>query len=137
MLSCVYSISVSSDANRTQVSSHPGFNTSTTEFTTPVDGSILFVIDQLSYPESADHGFSYTFSVDLSSIPTLKLPTNNGGENVLAFLQCSPHISIQTHQVRATGNGNLTLGKHQPSQGKYRFLSSKLSSNSHLLGVPN
>ena len=56
-------------------------------------------------------------SVDLSSIPTLKLPTGN----VLAFLMCEPHASIQTRQVRATGNGNLTLGKPQRSQGNIEF----------------
>jgi hypothetical protein len=61
-------------------------------------------------------------SVDLSSIPTLKFPTGNGGENVVAFLLCSPHVSIQTHQVSATGNGNLTLGKQQASQGNIDFL---------------
>jgi hypothetical protein len=55
--------------------------------------------------------------VDLSSIPTLKLPTGN----VLAFLLCSPHVFIQTYQVWATGNGNLTLGKRQPSQGNIDF----------------
>ena len=97
-----------------------GFNTSATKFTVPVDGSVIFVIDQLSYPESAVP-ISYTRSVDLSSIPTLKLHTHNGHENVLAFLLCSPHISIQTRQVRATGNGNLTLGKRQPSQGNIDF----------------
>jgi hypothetical protein len=57
-------------------------------------------------------------NVDISSIPTLKFP--NG--NVLAFLLCSPHISIQTRQVLATGNGNLTLGESQRSlQGNVDF----------------
>ena len=86
------------------------------EFTVPVDGSVLFVIDQLNYPESHSEA-SETISVDLSSIPTLTFPTGN----FLAFLLCSPHISIQSRQVSATGNGNLTLGKPQPSQGNVDF----------------
>ena len=86
------------------------------EFTVPVDGSVLFVIDQLNYPKSHSDTFE-TFYVDLSSIPTLKFPAGN----VLAFLLCSPHVSIQTRQVRATGNGNLTLGKSQQSQGNIDF----------------
>jgi len=53
--------------------------------------------------------------LNLSSIPTHEFPTVNNDS--LAFLLCSPHVSIQTRQVRATGNGNLTLGKPQPSQG--------------------
>jgi hypothetical protein len=84
------------------------------EFSVPVVGSVLFVIDQLEYPESQ---LSETISVDLSSIPSLKFPTGN----VLAFLLCSPHVSIQTSQVWATGNGNLTLGKPQQSQGNIDF----------------
>ena len=80
-----------------------------------MDGSVLFIIDQLSFPRS--QVAVYTHPVDLSAIPTLKFPTGN----VLAFLQCSPHVSIQTRQVSATGNGNLTLGKHQPSQGNIDF----------------
>jgi len=74
-----------------------------------VDGSVLFVIDQLRVRGSP----SVTTFMDLSSIPSLKFPTGNA----LAFLMCSPHVSIQTRQVRATGNGNLTLGKAQHSQG--------------------
>ena len=76
------------------------------------DGSTLFVIDQLLY-EFVPHS---TIIMDLSSIPTLQFP--NG--NILAFLVCSPHASIpsQSRQVRATGNGNLTLlGKTQQSLG--------------------
>jgi hypothetical protein len=121
--SCVYSISVSGDINETQVSVFTWDNMTTG--TVPVDGSVLFVIDQLNYPESE---CAKTISVDLSSIPTLKFPTGN----VLAFLRCSPHISIQTRQVWATGNGNLTLGELPAKSRKYRFLSSKLSPISHL-----
>ena len=105
--------SVSSPANMTRVSVYVCDNTSS-EFTVPVDGSVLFVIDQLDYPESQ---LADSISMDLSSIPTLKFPTGN----VLAFLLCSPHVSIQTRQVWATGNGNLTLGKPQQSQGNIDF----------------
>ena len=78
------------------------------EFTVPVDsdGSVVFV-----------YNMSTPTNVDFSSIPTVKLPT----DVVLAFLLCSPHFSIQTHQVRAFGNGNLTLGKPQPRQGNIDF----------------
>ena len=79
----------------------------------PVDGSAVFVINQLDHPFKLDNHPG----VDLSSIPTLKLPTGD----VLAFLLCSAHASIQTRQVRATGNGNLTLGKPQRSQGNIDF----------------
>ena len=115
MFRCVDSISVSSHIgiNTTRTSVVPCDNTSATEFTVPVDGSVLVVIDQLDYPKSDSHSGFNTISVDLSSIPTLKLHTGN----VLAFLLCSPHVSIQTRQVWATGNGNLTLGKAQQSQG--------------------
>ena len=64
MFSYLYSISVSSDFNITQVSVFMGSNKSATEFTVPVDGSVLFVIDQLNYPES--YG-AKTISVDLRS----------------------------------------------------------------------
>ena len=121
MFSYVYSISVSRPENITQISALNLYNTSSTEFTVPVDGSVLFAIDQLGYPPSKVLGRN-TLSVDLSSIPTLKFPTVNGGENVLAFLLCSPNVSIQTRQVSATGNGNLTLGKHQPTQGNIDFV---------------
>ena len=98
----------------TQVFIFKGYNKNNpTEFI-PVDGSVIFVIDQLIFPESST---ALTRSVDLSSIPTLKLPTRD----VLAFLLCEPHISIQTRQIRATGNGNLTLGKLQRSQGNIDF----------------
>jgi hypothetical protein len=79
-----------------------------------VDGSVLFVIDQLNNPNPNSW---QTPTVDLSSIPPLRLPTGN----VLAFLLCSPHAFIQTYQVSATGNGNLTLGKRQRSQGNIDF----------------
>jgi len=79
----------------------------------PMDGSVLFVIDQLEYPNSS----RTTFPVNLSSIPTLKFPTGNE----VAFLLCSPHVSIQTRRVRATGNGNLTLEEPRPSQGNIDF----------------
>ena len=95
-----------------------------------MDGSVLFAIDQLNLPEF--HG-SYTMSVDLSSIPTLKLPTGN----VLAFLLCSPHISIQTRQVWAPGNGNLRLGKPQPSQGNIDFVQANYLLSSILLKLPD
>ena len=82
-----------------------------------VDGSVIFVIDQLNFPQLETDRF-YSVYVDLSSIPTLKLPTGN----VLALLMCEPHISIQTRQVRATGNGNHTLvGKPQRSEGNIDF----------------
>ena len=123
MFSYVYSISASENTNITQVSVFmKGINNSATE-NTPVDGSVFFVIDQLNFPESFNSSISVqslelsTQSVDLSSIPTLKLPTGN----VVAFLLCEPHVSIQTRQVRATGNGNLTLGKPQRSQGNIDF----------------
>ena len=77
---------------------------------TTVDGSVLFVIDQFAPHTSL-------FPVDLSSVPTSTLPTGD----VLAFLLCSPHVSIQTRQVWATGNGNLTLGKPRRSQGNIDF----------------
>jgi hypothetical protein len=115
MFSSIYSISVSSNGN-TQLSTFTLCNKSATEFPVPVDGSVLFAIDQLNLPEP--HGYPDTMSVDLSSIPTLKLPTGNA----LAFLLCSPHISIQTRQVWAIGNGNLDLGKPQPSQGNIDLL---------------
>jgi hypothetical protein len=99
----------------TQVSVFVAKNRSS-EFTVPVDGSVLFVIDQLDYPESHSEAIATTY-MDLSSIPTLKFPTGN----VLAFLLCSPNVSIQTRQVWATGNGNLQLGKPQPRQGNIDF----------------
>ena len=111
--SYVYSISVSAPAT-SMVSVILGSNLSS-EFPTPLDGSVLFVIDQLnSYNESTTdsaHIGGYEFNpghtvpVNLSSIPTLKFPSGD----VLAFLLCSPHVSIQTRQVLAAGNGNLTL----------------------------
>ena len=82
------------------------------EFTVPLDGSVLFVIDQLE-----PFNYGQTTPVDLSSVPTYKFPSGD----VLAFLLCSPHVSIQTRQVWATGNGNLTLGKPQQSQGNIDF----------------
>jgi len=99
------------------------------EFTAPVDGSILFVIDQLTF----SNGGYRTTSVDLSSIPTLEFPTGN----ILAFLLCSPHASIQTRQVRATGNGNLTLGNPQKSQGNIDFYQANYLLSYILLGFPS
>jgi hypothetical protein len=131
--SYVYSISVSGSADSnidiTRVSTFECHNESaTTDFAVPVDGSILFVIDQLQSPESLS---AKTFPVDLSSIPTLRFPTGN----VLAFLLCS-HVSIQTRQVRATGNGNLTLGKLQPSPGNINFHQANYLLSYILLGFP-
>ena len=106
-------------------------NNKSSEFTVPVDGSVLFVIDQLNYPDTNELN---TFSVDLSSIPTLELPTGN----VLAFLLCSPHVSIQTRQVWATGNGNLTLGrKSQRNQGNIDFYQVNYLLSSVLLLLPS
>ena len=121
MFSSAYLISVSKDGNITQVSALVPYtyNTSAQQFGVPADGSALFVLNQLNYPGSNK---AYSVSVDLSSIPTLKFPTGNGSEHVLAFLLCSPHVSNQTRQVSATGNGNLTLGKPQPRQGNIDFL---------------
>ena len=113
--SCVYSNSVSNPVNMTKISVFVCHNISS-GFTVPVDGSVLFVIDQFDYAKSYSE-YSSTITMDLSSIPTLKLPTGN----VLAFLQCSPHVSIQTRKVWATGNGNLTLGEHQRRQGNIDF----------------
>ena len=120
MFSYVYLISESRSVHVTQISTLICHNTSSTKFF-PVDGSILFAIDQFVHPISGILTSDYTMSVDLS-IPTLKFPTGNGSEHVLAFLLCSPHASIQTRQVWATGNGNLTLGKHQPNQGNIDLL---------------
>ena len=93
-----------------------------------VDGSVLFIIDQLeSYNESMMNSWAiggllptsaHAVPVNLSSIPTLKFPSGD----VFGFLMCSPHAFIQTRQVRATGNGNLTLGIPQPSQGNIDLL---------------
>ena len=86
-----------------------------------MDGSVIFVLDQLIYLDSTIGAWPDSTIVDLSSIPTLEFNADNFTANFLAFLQCAPHISIQTRQVQATGNGNLTLGKHQPSQGNIDF----------------
>ena len=99
-----------------------------------MDGSVLFAIDQVAHPPSTVFRRN-TLSVDLSSIPTLKV-TVNGGENILAFLLCSPNISIQTRQVSATGNGNLTLGKHQPTQGNIDLLQANYLLSNILLSLP-
>jgi len=121
MFSCVYSISVSTQFNSTQVSTFLVYNPGFSPPTITVDGSMLFVIDQHGSPLDSSYSWHRPKPMDLSSIPTLKISTGNGGENVLAFLLCSPHVSIQTRQVRAIGNGNLTLGKHQPSQRNIDF----------------
>ena len=93
------------------VSMRTGSDSDADIVTMPMDGSVLFAIDHFDYPDSDDP------DINLSSIPTLKFLTRN----VFAFLMCSPHASIQTRQVRATGNGNLTLGEPQPSQGNIDF----------------
>jgi hypothetical protein len=113
MLSCVDSVSVSNSnlSNKTKVSV---LVNKIAPAAHPVNGSVFFVIDQLNSPENL---LIESFTVNLSSIPTLKISTGN----VLAFLLCSPHVSIQTRQVWATGNGNLTLGKPQQSQGNIDF----------------
>jgi hypothetical protein len=129
MFSHVYSISVSGTLNVTRVSIPLG--ASATGFTVPADGSVLFVIDQLNHP-NANLSFAGTMNVDLSSIPAYELPTGN----VLAFLLCEPHVSIQTRQVKATGNGNLTLGKHQPSQGNIDFYQANYLLSHILLNLP-
>ena len=94
-----------------------GHNNSDANRTVVLDGSVIILIDQLNFPKSSVPINSVTRSLDLSSIPTLKLSTGN----VLAFLLCEPHVSIQTFQVLAAGNGNLTLGKPQRSQGNIDF----------------
>ncbi|KDR70927.1 hypothetical protein GALMADRAFT_254532 [Galerina marginata CBS 339.88] len=72
----------------------------------------IFVISVLDQPMVLS-GTPFPSSTNFSNIPTLHL--SNG--NILAFLVCNPRASIQTRQVRSTGDGTLTLGKHQPSQG--------------------
>jgi hypothetical protein len=124
MFSCVYSIS---DTDGAYISTFIGHNKSDPGFPLPMDGSILFVINQAgknSVVTSYDGNYNLTVTidyVDLSSVPTLKFPTGNGTKNDLAFLMCSPRVSIQTRQVRAIGNGHLTLGKHPQSQGNIDF----------------
>ncbi|KDR66545.1 hypothetical protein GALMADRAFT_259061 [Galerina marginata CBS 339.88] len=78
----------------------------TTSNSTTLDGSVVFVISQLQLPQ-------LPYSANLSNIPTLEDPSEFG---VLAFLLCNPHASIQTHKVW-TGNGILTLGQPQRTQG--------------------
>ena len=73
------------------------------------------------------------FPVDYSSIPTVTL----SAEVVLAFLLCSPHVSIETRQVRAFGNGNLTLGKPQQSQGNIDFYQANYLLSNILLNFPS
>ena len=103
----------------TKVSVTQWVNISATEFKTPMDGSTVFTIAQLDHPVMAPtdsiykNGEQIPPTVNLSSIPNLQFP--NG--NVLAFLLCSPNASIQTRQVWATGNGNLTLGQPRRSPG--------------------
>ena len=111
MFSCIYSISASESTQLNPASVLVCHNTSS-EFTVPLDGSVLFVIDQ---PEP--YSLGQTFPMDLSTVPTYQFPSGDA----LAFLLCSPHVSIQTRQVWATGNGNLTLGKSQRSQGNIDF----------------
>ena len=103
---------------KASVAAPPYYNTTGTTRIVSSDGSVVFVLSQLDHqvvdPQVSPNP-SHTISptTDLSNIPTLQF--SNG--NVLAFLLCSPHASIQTRQVRATGNGIFTLGKQQPSLG--------------------
>ena len=118
---CLYDISVSESGN---ISGMGGVITGTvltfvcenrsSDFKVPVDGSVLFVIDQL---DLGFFNYAPTIPVNLSSVPTYEFPSRD----VLAFLLCTPHASIQTRQVRATGNGNLTLGEPQQNQGNIDF----------------
>ena len=118
---CLYDISVSESGN---ISGMGGVITGTvltfvcenrsSDFKVPVDGSVLFVIDQV---DLGFFNYAPTIPVNLSSVPTYEFPSRD----VLAFLLCTPHASIQTRQVRATGNGNLTLGEPQQNQGNIDF----------------
>ncbi|KDR71965.1 hypothetical protein GALMADRAFT_143320 [Galerina marginata CBS 339.88] len=74
-----------------------------------LDGSVVFVISQFPGQHSNDSIVPASNFTDMSALPTLQF--SNG--NVLAFLRCFPHASIQTRQVRTTGNGILTLGRTQ------------------------
>ena len=105
MFSCIYSISASESTQLNPASVLVCHNTSS-EFTVPLDGSVLFVIDQ---PEPYSHGPS--FPMDLSTVPTYQFPSGDA----LAFLLCSPHVSIQTRQVWA---GMVTLHWGNPSEVK-------------------
>ena len=77
------------------------------------DGSTVLIISQLTYSPFLEVPPLYKPSIDFSKVPTLQV--SNG--NILAFLLCRPHVSIQTRQVSTMGNGIFTLGQHQPSQG--------------------
>ena len=120
MFSCIYLISANGLGSGS-VLAYVCDNRSS-EFTVPVDGSILFV-----------YNVSIPALVDYSSIPTVTLLT----QVVLAFLLCSPHVSIQTRQVRAFGNGNLTLGKPQQSQGNIDFYQANYLLSYLLLDFPS
>jgi hypothetical protein len=103
IFACVNRDSISASSVRNSNGEFLVCNDETSDFTV-VDGSVVFVINQVR---------STTNPMNLSSIPTYTFPSGD----VLAFLLCSPNVSIQTRQVRTTGNGNLTLGKLQRSQG--------------------
>ena len=72
------------------------------------NGSTLFIISQ-----NTSRSYTGTPTIDLSNVPTLQF----SNENIIAMLLCSPNISIQTRQVRTTGNGIFTLGQYQQRQG--------------------
>ena len=75
-------------------------NNKSSEFTVPVDGSVLFVIDQLDYPDSR---VAETLPVDLSSIPTLKSPPETS-------LPCSSALPMSLFRpVKFGPQGMVTL----------------------------
>jgi hypothetical protein len=47
-------------------------------------------------------------------VPTLQILNESV---IVAFLVCFPNASIQTRQVRTTGDGIFTLGQHHQSLG--------------------
>jgi len=104
---------------KASVATPPYYNANSTTRIISSDGSVVFVISQLNYTkamsllEELNPGTDQLPSANLSNIPTLQF----SNENLLGILLCSPHASIQTRQVRTTGNGIFTLGKQQPSVG--------------------
>lgn len=96
------------------------------------NGSVLFVMDSFALPGNSK--LILTMPVDLSSVTTLKLPTGN----IIAFLLCSPRVTIRTYQVSSTGNGNLMLGKleRQQRQGNIDFLRANDLLSHVLLDLP-
>ena len=109
----VYSISVSSPINNKTKASV--FNNKKYG-TVPVDGSVLFVIDQLKLLDYPDSRIAETLPVE--SVWTYP-PSPHLNSPAETFSSAPPHVSIQTRQVWVTGNGNLTLGKR--SQGNVDF----------------